>query len=87
MSQNKRKKLSLDEARALFIKSPNKSQSGSKRKRPSSSYNKGKNYSLDKDHIKIKISQLERRVMEGNLSAEEEKEVLDQIGKLEEKLK
>jgi len=86
MSQNKRKKLSLDEARALFTKSPNKSQSGSRRKRPTPSYNKGKNYSFDKEQIKTKISQLERRVMEGNLSADEEKEVLKQIGKLEKKL-
>ena len=94
MSQNKRKKLSLDEARDLFAdpadkrknqrRSPRSSQSSSRSprsSRPSRSYP-----SRDQSQVKKRISMLERRVMEGNLNNEEEEQVLKQIEQLEAQL-
>ena len=93
MSQNKRKKLSLDEARDLFAdpadkrkhqrRSPRSSQSSRspRSSRPSRSYP-----SRDQSQVKKRISMLERRVMEGNLNNEEEEQVLKQIEQLEAQL-
>lgn len=73
---NKGKKLSLEEARALF------SDNSAPRRKPRKS-NKYKNYSGHDPKVDQRISQLERQIMEGNLSEKEEQRILKEIGKLE----
>ena len=94
MSQNKRKKLSLDEARVLFAdpadkRKPQRNNSRSPRSsRPSRSPRSSQSYPpRDQAQIKKRISMLERRVMEGSLSNEEEEQVLKQIDQLEKQIK
>lgn len=85
-----KKKLSLEEARALFAVdqkpqkkgNPNYSNADYKTraapKRPSSG---------SPDLIKKKLSQLERKIEHESLSPEEEEATLKEIGRLEEQLK
>ena len=93
MSQNKRKKLSLDEARVLFAdpadkRKPQRNNSRSSRSpRPSHSHSPRSYPPRDQAQIKKRISMLERRVMEGNLNNEEEEQVLKQIEQLEKQIK
>ncbi|MHA1745665.1 MAG: hypothetical protein ACTSWW_06680 [Promethearchaeota archaeon] len=96
MSQNKRKKLSLDEARDLFAdpadkrkhqrRSPRSSQSSQSSRSPRSSRPSRPYPSRDQSQVKKRISMLERRVMEGNLNTDEEEQVLKQIEQLETQL-
>jgi len=89
MSQNKRKKLSLDEARDLFADPADKrkQQRRSPRSPQSSRSSRPRSYpSQDQSQVKKRISMLERRVMEGNLNNDEEEQVLKQIGQLESQL-
>ena len=88
MSQNKRKKLSLDEARVLFADPNDKSKQPRRNSRSPRSPRSSRTYpSRDQSQIKKRISMLERRVMEGNLDTEEEEQVLKQIEQLESQLK
>lgn len=76
---NKGKKLSLDEARALFSGKSRSPAPPSKRKRTAS-------HPRSNSQISQRITQLERKIMEGNLSDEEETRILQEIGRLEKKL-
>lgn len=73
---NKGKKLSLEEARALFSDS-----SAPHKKKPKK--DKYKNHSGHDPKTDLRITQLERKIMEGDLSDEEEQRVLKEIEKLE----
>lgn len=85
MPQQKRKKLSLEEARALFNDSPSKSPRNNSRKRPHQQNKPRSNRAPPRDlaQIENRISMLERRVMEGDLSADEEAKILSEIERLE----
>jgi len=84
----KKKKLSLDEARALFLFSdktePQKRRSNYQNKKSNYSYKKS--YSLDKGMTRKRVEQLERKVMEGNLEEKEEQKILNEIEKLEKQI-
>ena len=71
-----RKKLSLEEARAYF-------SGESPKPKKYSHYPKAKRPKMNKENVERRIQQLERRIMEGDLSAEEEKKILKEIGHLE----
>ncbi|MHA1521962.1 MAG: hypothetical protein ACTSRK_17435 [Promethearchaeota archaeon] len=77
MPQQKRKKLSLEEARALFNDKPQQS-----RRRPTQGRTPRNQRNRAQDSEK-RIAMLERRVMEGNLTPEEEQKILNEIDKLE----
>ena len=92
---NKGKKLSLEEARAMFSandqpshKSRKNSGSGrSSRSSHSSKPYRSKSSGKNRDQISQRITMLERKVMEGDLSTEEEQRVLEEIDRLEHQLK
>ena len=78
---SKRKKLSLEEARALF--------SGPEKKSPKSSYRskaKKPRMNMNTQSVGRRIEMLERKIMEGDLSNEEEAQIMKEIGNLERKL-
>ncbi len=82
----KKKKLSLEEFRTqLGITNTSNNSKFKKNDVANKNFkNKPKNSTkLTKSQIKIKISQLERRIMEGNLNPEEEKTILAEIEELE----
>ena len=82
----KKKKLSLEEARALFSdksERPKRNNTYSKKK---TSYSNKKSYSLDKVKTQKRIEQLERKVMEGTLTSQEEQKILNEIEKLEKQI-
>ncbi|MHA1719625.1 MAG: hypothetical protein ACTSWX_04545 [Promethearchaeota archaeon] len=82
----KKKKLSLEEARALFS---DKSEQPKKKRKYSNkkSFKPYQNsYLLNKEKIQKRIEQLERKIMEGNLEDEEEQKILNEIDKLEKKI-
>ena len=82
----KKKKLSLEEARALFsdkTEQPKRNRNYSKKK---SSYSSKKSYSINKDQIQKRIDMLERKIMEGNLEEKEELKILNEIEKLEKQI-
>jgi len=89
MAQNKRKKLSLDEARAMFtdgpvVASPSKNAPTPTKGKPT--HKPHRKPSVNAAQIQQKIAQLGRKVMEGNLTPEEEKKVLAEIEYLEKKI-
>ncbi len=90
MAQNKRKKLSLEEARALFVpQSPSTTEFQKKGSR-SSENPRGTpvpRASVSKDQIQKQLERLEQRFLDENLSAEEEQKVLREIERLERQLK
>ncbi|WP_457556483.1 hypothetical protein [Candidatus Harpocratesius sp.] len=85
MAPQKRKKMSLEEARALFNDSPkNTNKKKGKRNFRESSKRRSKfHHSVNVAQIDKKIAILERRMMEGSLSAEEEQKILHEIEQLE----
>jgi len=82
----KKKKLSLEEARALFSDKTERKKRNSNysKKKTSNSYKKS--YSVDKDKTQKRIEQLERKVMEGTLEEKEEQKILNEIEKLEKQI-
>lgn len=76
----KKKKLSLEEARALFL---DKSELKKRKYSKKSSKSYKKSYPVNKDQVKKRIEQLERKIMEGNLEEKEETRILNEIEKLE----
>ena len=90
MAQNKRKKLSLEEARALFTPqspSPVKSQKKDLRSSQTSRITSKSRTSISKDQIKKQLERLEQRFLDENLSGEEEQKLLREIEQLEYQLK
>ncbi|MHA1674817.1 MAG: hypothetical protein ACTSYI_14475 [Promethearchaeota archaeon] len=85
MPQQKRKKLSLEEARALFNDKPEKSKRRPHQGRsPRNQRSRPQNYSnQDPARRDKRIAMLERRVMEGNLTTDEEQKILNEIEQLE----
>ncbi len=85
MPQQKRKKLSLEEARALFSDKTQKSRKRPSQGRPSRNQrDRPQNYSnQDPARRDKRIAMLERRVMEGNLTTDEEQKILKEIEQLE----
>lgn len=87
MAKQQRKKLSLEEARAMFNDSPKKSgqrRKSGKENRAKKNYSKEKNLSSNQiAQIEKRITMLERRVMEGTLDPEEEQKILREIEYLE----
>ncbi len=82
----KKKKLSLEEARALFSDKTDRPKRNRKYSKKKTSYSNKKSYSLNKDQIHKRIEQLERKVMEGNLEEKEELKILNEIEKLEKQI-
>jgi uncharacterized coiled-coil DUF342 family protein len=90
-----KKKLSLEEARNMFLKKedrirPNNQQRGGNKyqnSRPRKSNNNKYTNSQSKDQIRQKISQLERKIQFDSLTEEEEDKIMAEIGKLEEQIK
>ena len=78
VKKEKGKKLTLEEARQMF--------SGGSPK-PKKQYQRSKTNKPNFTHEKIdrRIQHLERRIMEGDLSSEEETQILKEIGQLEAK--
>ena len=75
----KGKKLSLEEARNLFSdKTPSRSKPARQNRKRAAP--QGDRY------VSQKISQLERKIMEGDLSPDEEKKVMQEIEQLEKKM-
>ena len=85
MPQQKRKKLSLEEARALFNETPQKSRTKPSQSRPPHNQkSRHQNHSFqDTAQREKRIAMLERRVMEGNLTLVEEQKILKEIEQLE----
>ena len=82
----KKKKLSLEEARALFSDKSEQPKRNRKYSKKKTSYSHKKSYSFNKDQIHKRIEQLERKVMEGNLEEKEEVKILNEIEKLEKQI-
>jgi uncharacterized coiled-coil DUF342 family protein len=81
--KNMGKKLSLEEARALFSDDSEPKKRKRQRKSKKRSY---KSSSRNQSHLKNRIKHLERRIMEGDLSKQEEEQILQEIGKLERRI-
>jgi uncharacterized coiled-coil DUF342 family protein len=82
----KKKKLSLEEARALFSDKTEPKKRRSNYPKKKSNYSNKKSYSIDKGMTRKRIEQLERKVMEGNLVEKEEQKILNEIEKLEKQI-
>ena len=82
----KKKKLSLEEARALFSDKTEPKKRRSNYQKKKTSYSHKKSYSFDKGMTRKRIEQLERKVMEGNLEEKEEQKILNEIEKLEKQI-
>ncbi len=91
MAPQKRKKMSLEEARAMFNDSSK--SSGKYRKTGKGSHSKpyrptSKNLSPGQiAQLEKRIAMLERRIMEGSLDADEEQKILREIEYLEKQKK
>jgi hypothetical protein len=87
-----KKKLSLEEARALFAVNEKPQKRNSTTKPNFNPNNRGspplkRQTSGSPDIIKKRLSQLERKIEHESLSPEEEEATLSEIGRLEEQLK
>ena len=82
----KKKKLSLEEARALFSDKTERPKKSSKYPKKKANNSVKKSYSLDKIKTQKRIEHLERKVMEGNLEEKDEQKILNEIEKLEKQI-